>query len=32
MKPQPTAAARIKGFTPKNIAAFVDIFEKEVEK
>jgi hypothetical protein len=32
MNPEPTAAARIKGFTPKNIAAFFDIFEKEVEK
>jgi hypothetical protein len=31
-KPQPVAAARIKGFTPENVAAFFDIFEKEMEK
>jgi hypothetical protein len=28
MKPRPTAAARIKGFTAKNTAVFFDIFDK----
>jgi hypothetical protein len=31
-RPQSTAAVRIKGFTPENVAAFFDIFEKEMEK
>jgi hypothetical protein len=31
-KPQPISAARINGFTPENVAAFFDIFEKEMGK
>jgi hypothetical protein len=31
-KLQPISAARIKGFTPENVVAFLDIFEKEIEK